>query len=89
MNSGFCAPFIPFYSALTRFDQRLPRFRTFGTLRYARITADLETGRSRGTGFVCFWRKEDADKAIEQSELLKAETGVTAVSFAFQAYPGL
>ncbi|KAF9268810.1 RNA-binding domain-containing protein [Marasmius fiardii PR-910] len=49
-------------------------FRTFGPLRYARITMDPETGRSRGTGFACFWNKEDADKAIEQSELLKAET---------------
>ncbi|KAK7035201.1 RNA recognition motif-containing protein [Paramarasmius palmivorus] len=49
-------------------------FRSFGPLRYARITMDPETGRSRGTGFACFWNKEDADKAIEQSELLKAET---------------
>ncbi|KAK1225250.1 RNA recognition motif-containing protein [Marasmius sp. AFHP31] len=49
-------------------------FRAFGPLRYARITIDPETGRSRGTGFACFWNKEDADKAIEQSELLKTET---------------
>ncbi|KAG7090897.1 hypothetical protein E1B28_009976 [Marasmius oreades] len=48
-------------------------FRTFGPLRYARITMDPETGRPRGTGFACFWNKEDADKAIEQSELLKTE----------------
>ena len=33
-----------------------------------------ETGRSRGTGFVCFWNKEHADRAIEQSEILRAET---------------
>ncbi|EIN04750.1 hypothetical protein PUNSTDRAFT_146379 [Punctularia strigosozonata HHB-11173 SS5] len=51
-------------------------FRAFGPLRYARITIDPETGRCRGTGFACFWNKEDADKAIEQSELLKAETGL-------------
>jgi hypothetical protein len=49
-------------------------FRTFGPLRYARITMDHETGRSRGTGFVCFWNVEDADKAIEKSELLHLET---------------
>ena len=35
---------------------------------------DHATGRSRGTGFACFWNKEDADKAIEQSNILRAET---------------
>ncbi|KAJ3980473.1 hypothetical protein F5890DRAFT_694771 [Lentinula detonsa] len=50
-------------------------FRAFGPLRYARITLDPETGRSRGTGFACFWNKEDADKVITQSDLLRAETG--------------
>ncbi|KAJ8503092.1 hypothetical protein ONZ45_g11162 [Pleurotus djamor] len=49
-------------------------FRAFGPLRYARITIDHETGRSRGTGFACFWNKEDADKVIHQSELLRLET---------------
>lgn len=53
------------------------RFRTFGPLRYARITVDAETGRSRGTGFVCFWNKNDADKAIQQSELLSREVGLS------------
>ena len=56
------------------------RFRSFGPLRYARITLDNATGRSRGTGFVCFWNKEDADRAIQQAELLLAETGGTQVS---------
>lgn len=50
------------------------RFRAFGPLRYARITVDHDTGRSRGTGFVCFWNRADADKAIEQSEILRQET---------------
>ncbi|KAH8103307.1 RNA-binding domain-containing protein [Cristinia sonorae] len=49
-------------------------FRAFGPLRYARVTMDRETGRSRGTGFVCFWNKADADKAVEQSDILRAET---------------
>jgi RNA recognition motif-containing protein len=35
---------------------------------------DAETGRSRGTGFACFWDKADADKVVEQSELLRVET---------------
>lgn len=35
---------------------------------------DHETGRSKGTGFVCFWNVEDADKVIEKSDLLRLET---------------
>ena len=50
------------------------RFRAFGPLRYVRITADPATGRSRGTGFACFWNKEDADKVVDQSEILRSET---------------
>ena len=52
----------------------LASFRSFGPLRYARITKDPDTGRSRGTGFACFWNKEDADRTVQQSELLHAET---------------
>ncbi|CAL1711095.1 unnamed protein product [Somion occarium] len=55
-------------------DELRTTFRAFGPLRYARITMDHETGRSRGTGFVCFWNKADADKAIEQSDILRQET---------------
>ncbi|KAG8727213.1 RNA recognition motif-containing protein, partial [Ceratobasidium sp. 428] len=50
-------------------------FRVFGPLRYARITLDKETGRSRGTGFVCFWKREDADSAIEEAEAMAKELG--------------
>ncbi|KAG1853295.1 hypothetical protein C8R48DRAFT_723513 [Suillus tomentosus] len=55
-------------------DELRTLFRTFGPLRYARITVEPGTERSRGTGFVCFWNKEVADKVIEQSEILRAET---------------
>ncbi|KAJ7582762.1 hypothetical protein C8J56DRAFT_864966 [Mycena floridula] len=55
-------------------DELRTLFRAFGPLRYARITLDPASGRSRGTGFACFWNKEDADKVVEQSELLKLET---------------
>ncbi|KZT18745.1 RNA-binding domain-containing protein [Neolentinus lepideus HHB14362 ss-1] len=55
-------------------DELRTLFRAFGPLRYARITMDPATGRTRGTGFVCFWNKEDADKAIQQSEVLRTET---------------
>ncbi|CED82368.1 Nucleolar protein fibrillarin NOP77 (RRM superfamily) [Phaffia rhodozyma] len=56
-------------------DELRNLFRTFGNLRYARITMDRATGRSRGTGFVCFWRKEDAEKAVEQARLMASEMG--------------
>ncbi|KAI0691425.1 hypothetical protein BC835DRAFT_1407246 [Cytidiella melzeri] len=55
-------------------DELRTIFRAFGPLRYARITIDRDTGRSRGTGFACFWNKEDADKAIAQSDILRQET---------------
>ncbi|TFK36256.1 hypothetical protein BDQ12DRAFT_634278 [Crucibulum laeve] len=62
-------------------DELRTLFRAFGPLRYARITIDSATGRSRGTGFACFWNKEDADKVITQSELLHVETtGATTVA---------
>ncbi|KAI0826648.1 hypothetical protein BC628DRAFT_1419132 [Trametes gibbosa] len=55
-------------------DEMRTLFRAFGPLRYARITMDIATGRSRGTGFVCFWNKQDADKAVEQGSILRAES---------------
>ncbi|KAH6909904.1 hypothetical protein BKA70DRAFT_1275304, partial [Coprinopsis sp. MPI-PUGE-AT-0042] len=55
-------------------DELRTLFRAFGPLRYARITMDHDSGRSRGTGFACFWNKEDADKVIEQSDILRSET---------------
>nr|XP_018265951.1 nucleolar protein 4 [Kwoniella dejecticola CBS 10117]OBR88109.1 nucleolar protein 4 [Kwoniella dejecticola CBS 10117] len=54
-------------------------FRTFGPLRYARITIDKITGRSRGTGFVCFWKTEHADEAILEAEKVARETGANAM----------
>ncbi|KAF8799812.1 hypothetical protein BYT27DRAFT_7263425 [Phlegmacium glaucopus] len=55
-------------------DELRTLFRAFGPLRYARITLDPATSRSRGTGFACFWNLEDADKVVQQSEILRAET---------------
>ncbi|KAF8235216.1 hypothetical protein L208DRAFT_1392741 [Tricholoma matsutake] len=55
-------------------DELRTLFRAFGPLRYVRLTIEHATGRSRGTGFACFWNKEDADKVVEQSDILKMET---------------
>ncbi|CAG8784737.1 15785_t:CDS:2, partial [Acaulospora colombiana] len=48
--------------------------RGFGPLRYLRIVMDHEVGRSKGTAFACYWKKEDADKVIANSEALSKET---------------
>jgi len=45
------------------------RFETFGPLRYVRITKDAQTGRSRGTGFVCFKLLKDADECLKEAEI--------------------
>lgn len=42
-------------------------FKQFGPLRYARIVVDHETERPRGTGFVCFWKPEDAYACIREA----------------------
>jgi hypothetical protein len=69
---------LPSLHLLLSFSHR--SFRTYGPLRYAKITMDRATGRSRGTGFVCFWKKEDADRAVEQARLMSVETGSGANS---------
>ena len=42
----------------------LQHFAIFGKLRYARITMDNLTNMSRGSGFVCFYKKQDAEKCM-------------------------
>ncbi|KZF26447.1 RNA-binding domain-containing protein [Xylona heveae TC161] len=42
-------------------------FRQFGPVRYARIVMDHVMERPKGTGFVCFYRKEDGDTCLRQA----------------------
>ncbi|KAF2172947.1 hypothetical protein M409DRAFT_62592 [Zasmidium cellare ATCC 36951] len=42
-------------------------FEQFGSIRYARVVMDHETQRSKGTGFVCFYNKEDADACLRSA----------------------
>ena len=39
-------------------------FSRFGSTRYARVVMDPGTDRSKGTGFVCFYKTEDADACM-------------------------
>ena len=52
------------------FANMLKRFKAFGPVKYARIVMDPISNRSRGTGFVCFYRDEDAQKVLEESDKL-------------------
>lgn len=40
-------------------------FSQFGAVRYARVVYDPGTERPRGTGFVCFFREEDAKSCVK------------------------
>ncbi|KAG8889255.1 RNA recognition motif-containing protein [Tulasnella sp. 332] len=53
-------------------------FKTFGPMRYARVTMDHVTERSRGTGFVCFWKKETVDEVVEEAQKLSASLGIAS-----------
>jgi len=49
-------------------DQELAEhFETFGSVRYARVVYDPSSEQSRGTGFVCFVRKVDADACLKEA----------------------
>ncbi|TKA75125.1 hypothetical protein B0A55_05016 [Friedmanniomyces simplex] len=45
-------------------DDLEDHFRQFGNVRYARVVLDHETGRSKGTGFVCFYDTADTDACL-------------------------
>ncbi|KAJ3181098.1 RNA recognition motif-containing protein [Gaertneriomyces sp. JEL0708] len=73
-----CTLFIRNLSFETNEDGLTERFSTFGTLRYARVTVDRESGRPRGTGFVCFQNPEDAHYCLaEYEKALHASAAVT------------
>ncbi|KAH0551775.1 hypothetical protein GP486_007008 [Trichoglossum hirsutum] len=48
-------------------DSLHEHFGRFGAVRYARVVMDHATERPRGTGFVCFYNREDADSCIRQA----------------------
>ena len=50
-------------------------FKSFGSVRYARIVMDPITKRSRGTGFVSFYKEVDALACLEEAERIALQTG--------------
>ncbi|KAF2838787.1 RNA-binding domain-containing protein [Patellaria atrata CBS 101060] len=53
-------------------DSLHEHFTSFGPVRYARVVYEPGTERPRGTAFVCFYKKEDADACLKGS--LKPQT---------------
>ncbi|MCJ1367250.1 RNA recognition motif-containing protein [Acarospora aff. strigata] len=49
-------------------------FDRFGSVRYARAVIDHATERPKGTGFVCFYNKEDVDSCLRQAPA-RAQSG--------------
>ncbi|KAF2188418.1 RNA-binding domain-containing protein [Zopfia rhizophila CBS 207.26] len=54
-------------------DSLKEHFIQFGLLRYARVVLDHETERSKGTGFVCFAKEEDAINCLKGLPRTKLE----------------
>lgn len=50
-------------------------FSSFGPVRYSRVVLDPATERSRGTGFVCFFRREDAEACLRESPRQQSASG--------------
>ncbi|KAJ2751633.1 RNA recognition motif-containing protein [Coemansia pectinata] len=67
-----CTLFIRNLSFDSDEDGLFEHFKAFGKLRYCRIVYDPQTGKSRGTAFVCFWKPADAAKCLEDAQ--KAQT---------------
>ncbi|KAG0378541.1 RNA recognition motif-containing protein [Mortierella sp. AD032] len=53
-------------------DDLFELFRHWGKLRYCRVTMDHDTGRSRGTGFVCYFNKGAADNVMAEAQKVAA-----------------
>ncbi|KAJ2908723.1 RNA recognition motif-containing protein, partial [Coemansia aciculifera] len=71
LESG-CTLFIRNLSFDSTEDGLFEHFKAFGNLRYARILYDDQTGKSRGTAFVCFWKPSDAAKCLEEAAKAQA-----------------
>ncbi|MCJ1259242.1 RNA recognition motif-containing protein [Lignoscripta atroalba] len=86
-------------SSATLFIRNLPfnstdealqeHFALFGPVRYARVVLDHDTGRSKGTGFVCFYKKEDADECLREAPRSEQTSSQGNVKTNFTATSGV
>jgi nucleolar protein 4 len=56
-------------------DELYNLFKAFGPVKYARIVMDPVTKRSRGTGFVNFYKEESALQCLEEADKLALTSG--------------
>src|ERR1700712_2775078 len=49
-------------------------FSQFGPIRFARVVYDPTTGRSKGSGFVCFAQGKDVDTCIREAPRMQIQT---------------
>jgi nucleolar protein 4 len=71
-----CTLFVRNLSFVTTEESLYESFAKFGELHYAKITVDKSTQQSRGTGFVKYKSKSNADECLA----MFAEASVTATS---------
>lgn len=55
-------------------------FELFGPVRYARVVLDHATERPKGTGFVCFYKQEDADSCLREAPRVKLTPGQGSIT---------
>ncbi len=82
---GGLVPRVTDYSNSTLFIRNLPfsstdeslraHFELFGPVRYARIVLDHVTERPKGTGFVCYYNREDADNCLREAPRMQFTPG--------------
>ncbi|GAO51882.1 hypothetical protein G7K_5973-t1 [Saitoella complicata NRRL Y-17804] len=60
-------------------DKLHQKFRSFGPLQYAKVVVDHSTGRSRGTGFVCFKEEEDSENCLYAASKIRAPTSANSI----------
>lgn len=64
-------------------------FSSFGPVRYSRVVLDAATERSRGTGFVCFFRREDAEVCLRESPRQQPAPGQRRTTNGGSSFPQL
>ena len=86
-NNTPCTVFIRNLPYSCTDEDLVEHFEQFGHVRYARVVYDSTTRQSKGTGFVCFRREEDATRcAKEAPRTSQGERGEHAQESVLQDY---
>jgi nucleolar protein 4 len=69
-NDVSCTLFVRNLPFTSSDENLLEHFISFGPVRYARVVTDHYTGRSKGTGFVCFYNFDDSMACLRSAPRL-------------------